>query len=125
MTTQDHTDGRPRIPLRPEDIVITDRVIDFICLIIGADAVERGWVDVAIDVVRHWAVGDVDRLVTLPAGLNLWGESVVHLGLVWEALNLALVDDWVREDNNLPPHELVPLVDIVERSGVDDVTPLA
>lgn len=112
MTTKDDQPAQQNLALRPEDVVITDRVVKFVQLVIGADAVERGWADVAFDVVRHWAVGDVDRRVTLPDGLTLWGESIVHLGVVWEALNLALVDDWVRDDNNLPPHDLVPLTEI-------------
>lgn len=123
--THDVESAQLRFVLFPEDVVITERVAKFLHVIIGDDEYAHFRYDVALNVLRHWTVGDIDCYIELPPGVTFRDQSAVHIGILWEELNLALVDDWVREDNNLPEHELEPFVDIVARSGVLDATPLS
>ena len=113
-----------QIPLYPEDIVITERVADFIKILVHNLHDDDGVNDhyrfaVACDVVRHWAVGLNDCYIELPAGVTFQGKGTVHIAIVWEEFGLAHVDDWVREDNHLPELGWEPLIDTVENLGFE------
>ena len=102
-----------QIPLFPEDIVITDRVADFIRTLLRPTNNVEAWFKVACTVVSYWAVGFTDRSIELPEGVTFEGGSVAPAFIVWEEFGLAHVDKWVREDNHLPEPGWVPLAELV------------
>ncbi|MEY2609701.1 MAG: hypothetical protein RLZZ128_350 [Actinomycetota bacterium] len=113
-----------QIPLYPNDIVITERVADFIKVLLRnpyeADGVhDPSRFAVACDVVKHWAVGFFEGDINLPTGVTFQGRTTAPIAIVWEEFGLAHVDDWVREDNHLPELGWEPLLDTVTNLGFE------
>jgi hypothetical protein len=106
--------------MNPDDIIITEKTADFVRVLVGKGEHAAALYELAIQVLRRWVAGDVNSRVTLPAGITMWGESTLPIGVVWEELGLAMADPWVRADNGLPEPQWEPLVDIVERIDITD-----